>query len=91
MRDASVIVYPLPKFLCNLSSFPRAKACSCFHSSSLCISNQVFVSIVPLSAILLLQTVDPQLTNYDEEGAWPYLIDEFVDYLKENGIVQHRQ
>ncbi|CAD6249528.1 unnamed protein product [Miscanthus lutarioriparius] len=38
-----------------------------------------------------VKTIDPQLTNYDEEDAWPYLIDEFVDYLKENGLVQHRR
>lgn len=34
-----------------------------------------------------MQTVEPALTNYDAEGAWPYLIDEFVEYLVENGIV----
>ncbi|CAM8877063.1 unnamed protein product [Rhodiola kirilowii] len=34
------------------------------------------------------RTVGPSLTNYDAEGAWPYLIDEFVEYLNENGIVQ---
>ncbi|RWV99922.1 hypothetical protein GW17_00037145 [Ensete ventricosum] len=38
-----------------------------------------------------VQTVDLQLSNYDEEGAWPYLIDEFVEYLTENGIVQSHQ
>ncbi|CAK7326055.1 unnamed protein product [Dovyalis caffra] len=36
-------------------------------------------------------TVDPTLSNYDAEGAWPYLIDEFVEYLNENGIMQKGQ
>ncbi|XP_022886416.1 DCN1-like protein 1 isoform X2 [Olea europaea var. sylvestris] len=35
-----------------------------------------------------LQNIDPTLSNYDPERAWPYLIDEFVDYLTENGIIQ---
>ncbi|XP_027171185.1 DCN1-like protein 1 [Coffea eugenioides] len=37
------------------------------------------------------KTVDPQLSNYDVDGAWPYLIDEFVEYLIENGIIQNGQ
>lgn len=27
---------------------------------------------------------DPKLANYDLEASWPSVIDEFVDYLKEN-------
>ncbi|KAK3155249.1 hypothetical protein QOZ80_2BG0200790 [Eleusine coracana subsp. coracana] len=38
-----------------------------------------------------VKTIVPQLTNYDAEGAWSYLIDEFVDHLKENGAVQLRK
>ena len=36
-----------------------------------------------------LQMNDPSLSNYDAEGAWPYPIDEFVEYLSENGLI-HR-
>lgn len=36
-----------------------------------------------------LQTVGSNLSDYDAEGAWPYLIDEFVEYLNENGVIQN--
>lgn len=38
-----------------------------------------------------MQTVGSSLSDYDAEGAWPYLIDEFVEYLNENGITQNGQ
>ncbi|KAE8691310.1 hypothetical protein F3Y22_tig00110890pilonHSYRG00789 [Hibiscus syriacus] len=34
------------------------------------------------------RTIDSALSNYDAEGSWSYLIDEFVEYLNENGIIQ---
>ena len=40
---------------------------------------------------LYIQTVDLALLNYDTEGAWSYLIDIFVEYLNENGIIQNVQ
>lgn len=51
---------------------------------------------MPVSALLTfitfcIQTVGPTLSNYDAEGAWPYLIDEFVEYLNENGIIENGQ
>ncbi|MCO5583576.1 hypothetical protein L7F22_037488 [Adiantum nelumboides] len=37
------------------------------------------------------RVIDPSLSNYDSEGSWPYLIDEFVEYLKENGAVANKK
>ncbi|KAE8699106.1 defensin-like protein 6-like [Hibiscus syriacus] len=39
--------------------------------------------------LVLARTMDLALSNYDAEGAWPCLIDEFVEYLNENGIIQN--
>lgn len=36
------------------------------------------------------RAIDPSLSNYDAEGAWPYLIDEFVEYLMENGMENNK-
>lgn len=30
-----------------------------------------------------LQSVKPDFSNYDESAAWPYLLDEFVEHVKE--------
>ncbi|XP_074649813.1 DCN1-like protein 4 [Tubulanus polymorphus] len=29
------------------------------------------------------RTIQPDLSNYDEDGAWPVMLDEFVDWLRE--------
>lgn len=38
-----------------------------------------------LQLLEFAKTVDSTLSNYDAEGAWPCLLDEFVEYLIENG------
>lgn len=35
-----------------------------------------------LYEFILYQAKDPSLENYDEDGAWPSVIDEYVEYLK---------
>ena len=31
-----------------------------------------------------IQAVKPDLADYDDAGAWPYLVDEFVEWMREN-------
>jgi len=34
-----------------------------------------------------VQQIKPDFSNYDDAGAWPYLMDEFVEYMrKKNGM-----
>lgn len=35
-----------------------------------------------------VRKVDPSMLNLDKETCWPYLVDEFVEYLEEKGLVQ---
>lgn len=51
----------------------------------------VTIALLTVFVLIILQAVDHTLSNYDAEGAWPYLIDEFVEYLYENSIIQKGQ
>lgn len=33
--------------------------------------------------VMSVQVIKPDFSNFDENSAWPYLLDEFVDYAKE--------
>jgi len=35
------------------------------------------------------KSIHPDLSNYDEDGAWPVLLDEFVEWLKSRPTEQH--
>lgn len=34
------------------------------------------------------QQIKPDFSNYDDAGAWPYLMDEFVEYMKKKNGMQ---
>jgi hypothetical protein len=34
------------------------------------------------------QQIKPDFSNFDESGAWPYLVDEFVDHMKQKSGMQ---
>ena len=58
---------------------------SFIYCLQLCFSVDIWIET--LVSVLMMQTVNPVLSNYDAEGAWPYLIDEFVEYLYDKSVV----
>lgn len=32
------------------------------------------------------RSISPDLRNYDEDGAWPVMLDEFVDWHRKNSV-----
>ena len=32
------------------------------------------------------RSISPDLRNYDEDGAWPVMLDEFVDWHRKNAV-----
>lgn len=46
------------------------------------VNNSTFVMLLWCTMLCALQTVKPDFSNYDENSAWPYLLDDFVDWMK---------
>lgn len=44
---------------------------------------QFTLTIRRLPMFDVIQTVKADFSNYDDNSAWPYLLDEFVDHVKE--------
>lgn len=66
----------------------RALAClgACALPSATCPSSASFHPPAPNPPPTnppILQQIKPDFSNYDESAAWPYLLDEFVEYMKE--------
>ncbi|XP_064636898.1 DCN1-like protein 4 [Lineus longissimus] len=36
------------------------------------------------------RTIKPDLSNYDEDGAWPVMLDEFVDWIRDQNCLDHQ-
>lgn len=43
---------------------------------------------VSACATALLQQIKPDFSNFDDSGAWPYLLDEFVEHMKQKNGMQ---
>ncbi|CAI5510365.1 unnamed protein product [Closterium sp. Naga37s-1] len=68
----------------QLFEFSRVRcSCPCPSYSSPSLTLHLAAPAFPAPAPLLL--TQGQLEQYDEGGAWPYLIDEFVDHLRAAG------
>lgn len=42
-----------------------------------------YIIVLPESVRNNLQSIKPDFSNFDANGAWPYLLDEFVDHMRE--------
>lgn len=40
------------------------------------------------AVLCAVQQIKPDFSNYDDAGAWPYLMDEFVEYMKKKNGMQ---
>lgn len=82
-----MILCSLCKSLCLIR---YCKTCVCNGYSRADVEAFLMAICTCKCSVMSVQTINPSLNNYDAEGAWPYLIDEFVEYLCEIGVPQAR-